>query len=102
MVEYKRIAEIVGPGNLILTNFRHPIPEEWPDVIRRDIRVFPERLVDLEQFERGNICLLDSESTELLQPEDSRLFDYFLFGGILGNGKQPHPACPGISYPVQS
>ena len=32
-----------------------------------------------------NVCILDPESKELLQPKDGENFEYFLFGGILGD-----------------
>lgn len=33
------------------------------------------------------ICLMDSEATEILSPDDSSKYTHILLGGILGNGK---------------
>lgn len=73
--------KIVGDGNLMITNFPHELedPEKW-----KGVRFIKDSINDLKiPFER--ICLLDSEAKEEMCPADVEKFDYFLFGGILGN-----------------
>lgn len=70
--------KIVGQDRLMLTNF--PYDLDW-----KGVRTTAKSINDLE-IPLNRICLLDSESSEELKPEDANLFDYFLFGGILGNG----------------
>lgn len=74
--------KIVGDGNLMITNFGESLEEEeerW-----NGVKFLKESVNDLNvPIER--ICLLDSEATEDLSPGDADQFDYFLFGGILGN-----------------
>lgn len=71
--------KIVGDGNLLITNFPHDSTS-----MHRGITFSKESINDLNvPLER--ICLLDSESPSVLSPDDVDKFDYFLFGGILGN-----------------
>lgn len=45
-----------------------------------------ERFLDFfPGTDKSKVCLLDEQLEKGLCPEDSELFDYFLFGGILGN-----------------
>lgn len=77
--EYENISKIVGKPNLIFTNIR-----------RRS--AFLDSIGQTEKkriFELGipdeKICILDPEAKEILKSEDSNKFDYFVFGGILGD-----------------
>lgn len=75
MIEYKRISGTVGADNFVVTNLR--LPQEFYATESRSV-------LDLG-IPLHRICLLDSEATQKLSPEDSQHFDYFLLGGILGN-----------------
>lgn len=80
-LEYENMKKIVGEGNLMITNFPHELedPEKW-----KGVRFIKDSINDLKiPLER--ICLLDSEASEEMCPADVEKFDYFLFGGILGN-----------------
>ncbi|MFQ5621691.1 MAG: SAM-dependent methyltransferase [Candidatus Nanoarchaeia archaeon] len=77
VLEYRHISSIVGKENVIFTR-----------VAKREFHkllgfgeVHEERVKDLK-FE--NVCILDPEAEEVLKPSDKK-FDYFLFGGVLGN-----------------
>lgn len=74
--------KIVGADKLMITNFPNEIDFEsdrW-----KGIRFLKSSINDINiPIER--ICLLDSEATSELTPSDCENFDYFLFGGILGN-----------------
>ena len=72
--------KIVGKGNLLITNFPHEIDSSnWEGVC------FEKKSINDLKIPLERICLLDSEAGEKMCPEDSDKFDYFLFGGILGN-----------------
>lgn len=81
--EYLNMSRIVGGDRLLLTNFAHPLDREG-NVLWRDVRTDVRSIVDMD-ISLDRICLLDSESDQTLAPEDAAAFDYFLFGGILGN-----------------
>ena len=83
--EYRRIAEQICPSKLIITNFSHEIPQDWPASIKENIIIHEASIKDLD-FPIHKICLMDSESPKLLEPSDCSQFSYFLLGGILGNG----------------
>lgn len=74
MIEYKRICRTVGHENFVVTNLAtvQEYISEAQSILSLGI-----------PFDR--ICLLDSEATQELSPEDAQDFDYFLLGGILGN-----------------
>ena len=77
-IEYSLMSKLVGQDRLLLTNF--PFNFEGAECTASPV-------VDhLKGVPLSKICLLDSEAGETLSPADAEEFDYFLFGGILGNG----------------
>lgn len=58
-----------------------------PVEITRSTAVTVERrgVEELYQDSKDRVCLLDPAATDELSPDDSVLFDVFLFGGILGD-----------------
>lgn len=80
-LEYANMRKIVGPGRLLITNFPHSI--ERSDAFEGV--TFDKASINDLNIPLERICLLDSEASQELCPEDATKFDYFLFGGILGN-----------------
>ncbi|QPG73496.1 SPOUT methyltransferase [Brettanomyces nanus] len=89
ILEYAQILRDVGSDNLILTC----LPEGTTD---RDIPVSLLKLglqwstKDASHFiprdiPKSRLCLLDPRAELDLQPTDTGEFDYFIFGGILGD-----------------
>ena len=78
--EYTHAALQVAPCKLIITNFdfSHQLPD--------NVSVTSEKSCDFLQPHQTRTCLLDSESSSLMKPDDATNFDYILLGGILGNG----------------
>lgn len=78
-VEYKAATKHIGAHNVIFTNF--PFHEFASSL---GVQAFDQKISELFSLDR--VCLLDSEAEHTLSPADSENFDYFLIGGILGNG----------------
>jgi ribosome biogenesis SPOUT family RNA methylase Rps3 len=72
------MSSLVGKDRLLLTNF--PFDFEGATCTAESVTAH------LRHVPLQRICLLDSEADETLCPADAGEFDYFLFGGILGNG----------------
>lgn len=93
-LEYSQILREVGAENLILSSLPESTTEK--DIPQRllklglrwttkDLKGINEDFKDLELLKDGRVCLLDPRATIDLQPEDATKFDYFVFGGILGD-----------------
>lgn len=78
LIEYKHISEIVGKNNLIFANIK-----------KKDIKKLSKlgkvETKSVKDLNIKRVCILDPLTQKTLSPEDSELFDYFVFGGILGN-----------------
>jgi len=79
LIEYEHISETVGKENLWFTNIKNKSDAKklgkWGKVFKESIK----------EMNLQNVCILDPESKETLSPEKSKKFEYFLFGGILGD-----------------
>jgi ribosome biogenesis SPOUT family RNA methylase Rps3 len=89
-LEYLAIAKDVGADNFWLSSVSESnlsaIPKEFTDsgiqITSTEVTNF--QAIDSE-FDKSRVCLLDPSATEEFTREDSAKFDYFLFGGILGD-----------------
>jgi len=79
LIEYEHISETVGKENLWFTNIKSKKNEKKLEKLGK---VFTK---SIKEMSLNNICILDPESDKTLSPENSRGFEYFLFGGILGD-----------------
>ncbi len=77
LIEYEHISETVGASNLWFTNIKN---DKDRKKLEKFGKVFNESVRDIKLV---NACVLDPESTQLLEPSDN--FEYYLFGGILGD-----------------
>ncbi|MBU0628389.1 MAG: hypothetical protein KKC75_04310 [Nanoarchaeota archaeon] len=77
IIEYKHISSFAGKGNLWFTNIKNGSKEleKYGKVFRKSV----------SELGLKRCCVLDPEADKTLQPEDSKEFDYFIFGGILGD-----------------
>ena len=89
--EYRRMVRDCGADRLLFTNMRPGVncPEYNSESLSflSGSKLIPETF---EEYARGHpkhrTCLLDERATAgVLRPEDASAFDYFLFGGVLGN-----------------
>jgi ribosome biogenesis SPOUT family RNA methylase Rps3 len=76
-IEYENISRMIGKENLIFTN----LGEECYK-LEKFGKCYGESVRDLK-LER--VCILDPAAEKVLSPEDEKEFDYFVFGGILGD-----------------
>lgn len=79
LIEYKEISKIAGKNNLIFTNIKNN--REYK--ILRNLGETKKESV--KKLKLKNACLLDPKAGKTLAPEEAAKFDYFIFGGILGD-----------------
>ena len=79
LIEYENIYKIVGKQNLIFTNIKN---QEGIRKLKKYGAVFEKSISELK-FE--NICILSQYAGKTLTSSDKGNFEYFVFGGILGD-----------------
>lgn len=90
-LEYLSIIEEVGKDNLIISSVPADVEEkDLPkEFVENGLNWTHTDIVNFKKlypnFEKSKVCLLDPSATEELVPEDADKFDFFLFGGILGD-----------------
>lgn len=93
-LEYAQILRDVGPDNLILSSLpegtsEKDVPKRLLDMglrwTTRDLKHLDADIPNLKPLEDGRVCLLDPRASSDLQPSEANDFDYFVFGGILGD-----------------
>lgn len=77
LLEYKHISGIVGRKNIWFTNVKN-----GADKLKKLGKVFSKKT---SQLKLNRVCILDSSGKQTLQPSDAKKFDYFVFGGVLGD-----------------
>lgn len=78
VIEYKNISKIVGKNNLWFTN----IKKSDSTKLKKYGRVIKD---SAKSIKLENCCVLDPEAEKLLNPKEAKQFNYFIFGGILGD-----------------
>ena len=79
LIEYKNISLTVGKNNLWFTNIK---TDKNKDILEPYGQVFLQSVKDLKL---DNVCVLDPTVQRTLDIFEARLFNYFIFGGILGD-----------------
>ena len=77
-LEYRHVSQIVGKENIWFTNTNSRR-------LARFGRVIPESVTTMQL---KNVCLLDLAASQTLESKEAKVFEYYIFGGILGD----HPA----------
>lgn len=77
IIEYKHISQIVGKENIWFTNIKRgsKILEQYGKVIKQSVK----------ELDIQNACVLDPEAPNTLITEDKDKYEYYIFGGILGD-----------------
>lgn len=83
LIEYKNISKIVGKDNLWFTNIKQNSKEAKE--LTEYGKVIKESAINLNL---KNACVLDPEANKTLTKNEAKRFDYFIFGGILGDYPQ--------------
>jgi ribosome biogenesis SPOUT family RNA methylase Rps3 len=80
VIEYTHMSQRVGKTNLMFTNVTKGAGKikALGDIRKESIQEIPLK----------KACVLDPSATKLLTPEEAKKFDYFIFGGILGDNPQ--------------
>ncbi len=78
LLEYRHISQVLGKSNVIFTNVQKKDVEK----LKPYGTVYTE---SVKQLKFVKVCVLDPFAKETLAPADAPQFDYYLFGGILGN-----------------
>jgi len=121
LIEYESISKLVGKENLWFTNVKNPqtevrgVPgflstskirtcEDFLSVQKKDMkklenlgRIFS---CSVSELKLNNACVLDPEAGKLLSPEDK--FDYFIFGGILGDNPPRKRTRPELTSKIKA
>ncbi|MDP4012524.1 MAG: SAM-dependent methyltransferase [Candidatus Nanoarchaeia archaeon] len=77
-IEYKHISKIIGKDNLIFTNIQKKYKNKLNNLGEVNTK-------SVKGLNIKRLCVLDPRAKKVLSPEDGKLFDYFVFGGILGS-----------------
>jgi len=78
LIEYQNISKIIGKNNLIFTNIKKNHQNQLKDLGT----IKSQSITDLNL---NNTCLLDPSAEKTLAPQDTKKFNYLIFGGILGD-----------------
>ncbi|HLF54342.1 MAG TPA: SAM-dependent methyltransferase [Candidatus Nanoarchaeia archaeon] len=74
-LEYAHISTFVGKENLLFTNTKS-------SELKNLGKIEPKSIKELKL---AKACILDPEAKETLTPELAKKYEYFIFGGILGD-----------------
>ena len=84
LIEYERISKVIGKNNLIFTNINDKKEQKnlkkYGSVEEKSISQ-----LKLNNSKSKNICVLSQYSKKTLKTADKNNFEYFVFGGILGD-----------------
>lgn len=81
LIEYKSISGIVGAENLWFTNIKHLKDQKKLEAYGK---VFDKSVRDLG-LDLNKVCVLDPDASLTLKSTDKGKFEYYIFGGILGD-----------------
>ncbi len=79
LIEYEHISKIISKDNLVFTNIKN---KKGKNILKKYGAV-EEKSISRLNFKK--ICILSQYSEKTLKTEDKTKFDYFVFGGILGD-----------------
>ncbi len=98
LMEYKHISQLVGKQNLWFTNLKKGSKE-----LQKYGKVITKSVTELEL---AKVCVLDPDAQQTLTPKDAQRFNYFIFGGILGNDPPQKRTNPELTskfkYPIET
>jgi ribosome biogenesis SPOUT family RNA methylase Rps3 len=85
LLEYYHMTTFIHPCNLYFTNLSMTAEASFKNSeILKETNFLTEKIINMN-VPMDKICLLDPASSQVLEPKDGDAFEYFLFGGILGD-----------------
>ena len=81
LLEYEHISQLVGKEKLIFTNIK---TEKQKAKLKPFGQVESKSVINLG-LNNEKVCILDPFAPKTLTSEDGKRFEYFIFGGILGD-----------------
>lgn len=78
LIEYEHISKIVGKENLIFTN----VNKKYINKLRKYGIVYEK---NISKLKLKNLCMFSQYSKKTLITKDKNKFQYFVFGGVLGD-----------------
>ena len=79
LIEYEHISDIIGKNNLIFTNIKN---RKDKNKLQKYATIYEKSIIELKL---KNLCVLNQYSNKTLTTNDKNKFQYFAFGGILGD-----------------
>lgn len=82
-LEYEHMVSVCGPEHVYFTALTPKTLADMPETLAK-AHCHTEDIMSMG-IPLENVCLLDPASPTVLGPEDGDKFEFFLFGGILGD-----------------
>ncbi|HLC20327.1 MAG TPA: SAM-dependent methyltransferase [Candidatus Nanoarchaeia archaeon] len=90
-IEYSHISRIVGKKNVWFTNVCGRALVSYGKVMSTSV-------IELHRHGKiKNVCVFDPAARKTLTPADAKKFDYFVFGGILGDDPPQQRTAPELT-----
>ncbi|KAF9997134.1 hypothetical protein BGZ80_009764 [Entomortierella chlamydospora] len=84
-LEYEHMISVCGPDHVYFTALTPRTLAGMPETLSKAHCHTEDILTMGDRIPHKKVCLLDPASPHVLSPEDGETYDFFLFGGILGD-----------------
>jgi len=84
-LEYEHMVSVIGPDHVYFTALTPKTLADMPETLAKAHCHTEDVLTMQDRIPHNKVCLLDPSSPYPLSPEDADTYDFFLFGGILGD-----------------
>ncbi|KAG0312585.1 hypothetical protein BGZ99_009386 [Dissophora globulifera] len=84
-LEYEHMVSVCGPDHVYFTALTPKTLADMPETLSKAHCHTEDILTMGDRIPHEKVCLLDPASPHVLSPEDGDKYDFFLFGGILGD-----------------
>ncbi|GJJ78118.1 hypothetical protein EMPS_10477 [Entomortierella parvispora] len=84
-LEYEHMVSVIGPDHVYFTALTPSTLAAMPPSLAKAQCYTEDILTMADRIPHEKVCLLDPSSPNVLSPEDADTYDFFLFGGILGD-----------------
>ncbi|KAF9919034.1 hypothetical protein BX616_002698 [Lobosporangium transversale] len=84
-LEYEHMVSVCGPEHIYFTALTPKTLADMPETLAKAHCHTEDIMAMSDRIPHQRVCLLDPASPHVLSPGDAKEFDFFLFGGILGD-----------------